>query len=83
MNPPAFPYQFVANEDSEENRGLSLRDYFAAKAMQGIVTNSSFHDATFITAQKQGRSVGELIAAVSFEYADAMLSERLKGENKQ
>ena len=37
-NPPAFPVQSVYIEDQETNsRGMTLRDYFAAKAMQAIL----------------------------------------------
>jgi hypothetical protein len=38
-NPPAFPVQSVYIEDQETNsRGMTLRDYFAAKAMQANLT---------------------------------------------
>jgi hypothetical protein len=37
-NPPAFPVQSVYIEDQETNsRGMTLRDYFAAKAMQAFI----------------------------------------------
>jgi hypothetical protein len=38
-NPPAFP-QYLLSTDYE-NKGLSLRDYFAAKAMQAFLTDGS------------------------------------------
>ncbi len=34
-NPPAFPSVF------DHERGMTLRDYFAAKAMQGFMANKS------------------------------------------
>lgn len=42
---------------------ISLRDYFAAKAMQGMM-----HDVT--------QPVGEVIAEWAYEVADAMLAAR-------
>ena len=36
-NPPAFPVQSIYIEDQETNsRGMTLRDYFAAKAMSEV-----------------------------------------------
>ena len=38
-NPPAFPVQSVYIEDQETNsRGMSLRDYFAARAMEAFIS---------------------------------------------
>ncbi len=46
--------------------GMDLRDYFAAKAMQGIITNPSRPDTFDITlASKQ-----------SYQIADAMMKAR-------
>ena len=50
---PAFP--------SADNPGMSLRDYFAAKAMQELIVDVEGHD---------------YIAEVSYRMADAMLEER-------
>jgi len=70
---PAFPCDpFAASEPknvAEAKRlaeGMALRDYFAAKAMQAIVSN----DATFST-----KYVG-LAAKDAYVYADAMLKAR-------
>ena len=45
--------------------GMSLRDYFAAKAMQGISANTECNERTF-----------EEIAEISYKQADAMLKAR-------
>lgn len=58
----AFP---VTNLDYQN--GMDLRDYFAAKAMQGIVDSSI--DAGLETTQ---------IAESAYRIADAMLAERNK-----
>ena len=39
-NEPAFPAQFF----DERATGMTLRDYFAAKAMQGMITRRIFND---------------------------------------
>jgi hypothetical protein len=37
-NPPAFPVQSIYVEDQDTNsRGMTLRDYFAAHAMQALI----------------------------------------------
>ena len=58
---PAFPTERPAM--SEYGKGMTLRDYFAAKAMQGMM-----HDVT--------QPVGEVIAEWAYQVADAMLKAR-------
>ena len=55
---PAFPY-------GTAYAGMTLRDYFAAKAMQAILSDGSWHGHTCKTA-----------ALESYEMADAMLKAR-------
>jgi hypothetical protein len=57
---PAFPCPTIS---IGQHQGMTLRDYFAAKAMQGMM-----HDVT--------QPVGEVIAAWAYEVADAMLKAR-------
>lgn len=54
--------------------GMTLRDYFAAKAMQGMLANT---DATDETLHRQG-FLFPILAANAYELADAMLAERSK-----
>lgn len=54
----------------ELGSGMSLRDYFAAKAMQGWLTN----DSAFIPTE----SSAESHAQQAYLLADAMLNERSK-----
>lgn len=49
-----------------------MRDYFAAKAMQGIWSN-----ATALSQMPRGAEA-EGIASVAYEMAEAMLKERSK-----
>ena len=63
-NPPAFPVQSVYIEDQETNsRGMSLRDYMAAKAMQAIISS---HDNTTL----------DFVSGKAYQYADAMMKAR-------
>jgi hypothetical protein len=70
---PAFPLADSGADYDETTRehcnGMTLRDYFAAKAVQGWVSDLSFRD----TPEHIGRAV-----AVSYRVADAMLAERAK-----
>lgn len=64
---PAFPVQSIYVEDQDTNSpGMSLRDYFAAKAMQGLLA--------------QGNRSWDDIASRAYAVADAMIS--VKDENK-
>lgn len=59
----AFPDSHMCN-----NEGMELRDYFAAKAMQGILATDP---------EDQDHKDGLLaIAIVSYKMADAMMKER-------
>jgi hypothetical protein len=68
-NPPAFPkpklMQQAVSFDHED--GMTLRDYFAAKAMQGMVANSSYSINDWSKRD---------IAIQSYEMADAMMKAR-------
>jgi len=67
---PAFPC--VINEEgggyNPEANGMTLRDYFAAKAMQGMFC----HDSSFVKTWQ------EQTAKDAYTMADAMLAEREK-----
>ena len=59
---PAFP---LIGKFLIWNRGMTLRDYFAAKAMQGFVSRWHTYDAEFDAAR-------------AYAFADAMLKARQK-----
>jgi len=63
MNRPAFPAMHYDLADNEH--GLTMRDYFAAKAMQAYLPDAMEHNAT----------EGEL-ALMAYKLADAMLKAR-------
>ncbi len=56
----------------ENNYGVSIRDYFAAKAMQSYISDKEFVDACVFME----KDVKEEIARVAYAQADAMLIYR-------
>lgn len=64
---PAFPESKGAGNVWVSKGGMTLRDYFAAKAMQAWVSDPSFRD----TEEHIDRAV-----SISYRIADAMLKER-------
>jgi hypothetical protein len=68
-NPPAFPHT-VEYKGSDyggivPHGGMTLRDYFAAKAMQGICASDPYIAMT-----------NDTIASDAYALADAMLKQR-------
>jgi len=63
--PTAFPY--VASDDTGMiiSMGMTLRDYFAAKAMTGL-----------LTAEIVGEYSNEHVAEIAYRIADAMMKAR-------
>jgi len=62
-NPPAFPQYITSNNGAYVYGGMTLRDYFAAKAMQALIDN----DGLFSEIPTQ-----------AYALADAMLAAREK-----
>lgn len=68
MNQSAFPTGIIANEKGQiigGSNGLTLRDYFAAKAMQSL-----------ILAEHSKNEFNEIQAVMAYEVADAMMKAR-------
>lgn len=63
---PAFPHSRLGSDAD----GMTLRDYFAAKVLAGIWTNSEL-----LQTLKRGQE-SEAIAMAAYEMADAMLKAR-------
>jgi hypothetical protein len=61
---PAFPNEGF-NGWGEPFQGMTLRDYFAAKAMTGL-----------LTAELVGEYSNEHVAEISYRIADAMIKAR-------
>ena len=63
---PAFPH-IVDEKKYIYSEGMTLRDYFAAKAMQA-----------YIEDHNRPTSMRNEIVSLSYAFADAMLKERMK-----
>lgn len=78
---PAFPLPFNFNSEGmvhySEECGMSLRDYFAAKAMQSIIAHTELvEDGKFLVGPAPGTSAIENFAGFAYLMADAMLAAR-------
>ena len=60
---PAFPTEVVTTNDGWIHSGMTLRDYFAAKAMQGFQEQWVYDNS-------------DEIASKAYKMADAMLKAR-------
>jgi hypothetical protein len=73
-NPPAFPRPLSVDNFNPDisypaHVGMSLRDYFAAKAMQGIFASNAEHD-------HEDEHIFDAVAEAAYKQADAMLKAR-------
>jgi len=81
----AFPIQGLSeNGDGVSYRaileqGMDLRDYFAAKAIQSLISNA-LPDCVYYTIDNQSRiEIGiEILAKDAYLFADAMMEARKK-----
>ena len=63
---PAFPVlHWISGESTGAEEGMTLRDYFAAKALQGMLAENG-----------GGPMRNNTLAEFSYEIADAMLKAR-------
>lgn len=67
-NPPAFSSS--ASQGDHWELGMSLRDYFAAKIMQGMIVNPEIHAGEYAWDEHNSTR--------AYEIADAMLKARMK-----
>ena len=75
-NPPAFPTTTFAQKTEG---GMTLRDYMAAKAMQGYISARGWHPDFTYPADfnfDAGKRAADAVAVASYQYADAMLKAR-------
>lgn len=62
MNIPAFPQYSSSNHGVYVDGGMTLRDYFAAKVLQGMMNDAD--------------CFWEGAAQLAYQYADAMMEAR-------
>ena len=91
-NPSAFPIVYTTETRGSEvisqdiHLGMTLRDYFAGQALAGFCANDGKHKRAVAhsewlgkTAEHQHeRMISAILSRESYEYADAMLKERVK-----
>jgi len=64
-NIPAFPLEIIYTQENEKFNGMTLRDYFAAKAMQSMNSRPDYEDACAM-----------IIAEDAYALANAMMKAR-------
>ncbi len=64
---PAFPSEGVVTNDGIFYDGMTLRDYFAAKAMQGAIAGCAAKGEVIMYSDLSG---------LAYEVADAMIKAR-------
>ena len=69
---------FPADMDTDSD-GMTITDYFAAKAMQAIITNNTFLDAMHFAANTHQEDVESMVANTAYEYALAMVKVKNDG----
>jgi hypothetical protein len=70
-NPPAFPVAFKWGDELSQYNGMTLRDYFAAKAL-----TTMFYPAIMESIRTNVDLDCEKVAGFAYAMADAMLKAR-------
>ena len=71
---PAFPY--VCDADFDYGTGMTLRDYFAAKAMQAMLGSPDNVATAMKNLNATQDQVADYLAAGAYHFADSMLKVR-------
>lgn len=69
---PAFP------SANEQYFGISMRDYFAAKAMAALLSNEAIVQRHIAAARDERIDPDVLVSTSAYSIADAMIAERAK-----
>lgn len=66
---PAFPWQenHTHGQNTSQHKGMTLRDYFAAKTLQGMFASGNLPESI----------TDEELSTVAYQTADAMLKARV------
>jgi hypothetical protein len=76
-NPRAFPSTRTVDSWNSDDRGMTLRDYFAARAMQGLCSNTGVIFGHHLSPEHPEDCKGSLVES-AYRIADAMLAARDK-----
>jgi hypothetical protein len=71
MSDQAFPTYVAGRYD----KGMTLRDYFAAKALVAVLANAQTYSDT-LSKLRMNEPLDEFLARMAYRYADCMLKER-------
>jgi len=73
---PAFPHLETTSrgEPFHDHLGITIRDYFAAKALQGLIASTAHPDCIPLSTKP------DKIAEGAYKIADAMLKARLQAQ---
>lgn len=77
----AFPVGFHPDGNSADSYGMTLRDWFAGMALNGICANSDI-SINSANANLTRQSIRESFAEGAYKTADAMIAEREKRYGK-
>lgn len=72
-NPKAFPNTDPNYFGADDSHGIDLRDYFAAKVIQGFIASGTYERGnSFTNVETNNRQLSE----AAYKIADAMLKQR-------
>ena len=80
-NRSAFPREDYQGDYKLGQHGMTLREYFAAKAMQGFMAGVDSRQMANVS-KVGGMRESEFVAGVAVAFADALLAELAKGGAK-
>jgi hypothetical protein len=69
---PAFPVAFKWGDELSQYNGMTLRDYFAAKVLEGVMSNVEMG----IIFSKGDKPPSDEIAESAYAMADVMMKAR-------
>lgn len=72
----AIPWRDSPPDYNPDQEGMDLRDYFAAAAITGVLSNPSMIEGLRSRASRGGMTPAERLSEFAFEMADAMLVQR-------
>lgn len=78
QNPLAFASQSMTADgsDGDKQEGMTLRDYFAAKAMQSFIQSDELRKICAVKGNANNSEWTDIVAENSFIMADEMLKQR-------
>lgn len=76
-NPPALPW-YCSSETLNNATGMTLRDYFAAKALDHCAKRAQVSNIILTRLGEETDSVYNAASAEAYKFADAMLAARAK-----